>query len=73
MPTAQCLCGTFQIKVESSFGEVRYCHCSQCRQKSGTAFTANAGIKKSQFSLTGPKELITEFEHKPGLFNAFLF
>lgn len=71
MPTAKCLCGKFEMSVDGSFGDVRYCHCNQCRQKSGTAFTANAKVKKSQWSITGPKELITEFEQKPGLFNAF--
>jgi hypothetical protein len=66
-----CFCGQFTISVEGSFGDVRYCHCSQCREKTGSAFTANARIKESQFSIHGPIEMITEFEHKPGLFNAF--
>lgn len=71
MAIAKCLCGLFTVEVEGRFGDVRYCHCSQCRRKSGTAFTANAKIHKSQYSIMGPQELITEFEHKPGLFNAF--
>lgn len=69
--TGKCLCGTFEYSVAGSLGEVRYCHCSQCRRKSGTAFTANAKIDASQWSLAGPTDLITEFEHKPGLYNAF--
>ena len=39
--------------------------------KSGTAFSANAKIGSSPWALEGPSELITEFEHKPGLYNAF--
>jgi nicotinamidase-related amidase len=66
-----CFCGRFEISVQGSFGDVRYCHCSQCRRKSGTAFTANAQIKSSQFRLKGPRSGLTEYEHKPGLFNAF--
>lgn len=69
--TAKCFCGTFEITVDGGFGDVRYCHCSQCRRKSGTAFTANARVKRSQFAIDGPREKMTEFEHKPGLFNAF--
>ena len=51
--------------------KVVYCHCSQCRRKSGTAFTANARIDTTQWSLEGPSELVTEFEQQPGLYNAF--
>lgn len=50
---------------------MRYCHCSQCRRGSGTAFSANARIRRPQWSLRGPRQQITEYEHKPGLFKAF--
>lgn len=66
-----CLCGTFNFTVDGSFGEVRYCHCSQCRKKTGTAFSANSKVNASRWSLEGPSNLVTEFEHKPGLYNAF--
>lgn len=69
--SGSCLCGAFKYSVEGSFGDVRLCHCSQCRRKSGTAFTANAKIDVSQWSLEGPEDLISEFEHKRGLYNAF--
>ncbi len=66
-----CLCGTFHYTVTGSFGDVRYCHCSQCRRGNGTAFSANARISKSQWKLDGPRESITEFEHSPGVYRAF--
>ena len=69
--SGSCLCGAFRYSVDGSFGDVRYCHCSQCRRKSGTAFTANARIDTTQWSLEGPSELVTEFEQQPGLYNAF--
>ncbi len=71
MPSGTCLCGNFKYTVEGPFGDVRYCHCSQCRRGNGSAFSANAKINKAQWSLEGPKEKITEFEHKPGMFKAF--
>lgn len=71
MPSGRCLCGAFQFTVEGSFGEVRYCHCSQCRRGSGTAFSANARVHRSQWSLQGPRDQIREYEHKPGLWKAF--
>ena len=71
MPSGNCLCGSFKFTVEGSFGDVRYCHCSQCRRGSGSAFSANARIRKSQWTLEGPEGDITEFEHRPGKFKAF--
>lgn len=71
MASGQCLCGAFHYTVEGSLGDVRYCHCSQCRRGSGTAFSANARIRRAQWSLRGPRDQITEYEHKPGLFKAF--
>lgn len=71
MASGTCLCGTFEYTVEGSFGDVRYCHCGECRRGNGTAFSANARIHWSQWSLRGPREQITEYEHKPGLFKAF--
>ena len=68
---ARCLCGLFTTQVTGSFGDVRYCHCSQCRRKSGTAFTANARVRQAQWTLDGPREHISEYEHKAGLYNAF--
>ena len=71
MASGRCLCGAFRFHVEGSFGDVRYCHCSQCRRGNGTAFSANARIRREQWTLEGPAEAITEFEHRPGLYKAF--
>ena len=71
MSHGSCLCGAFRFTVTGSLGDVRYCHCSQCRRGSGTAFSANARIHRSQWSLEGPRDQVTEFEHKPGMFKAF--
>ena len=71
MPSGTCLCGAFKYTVTGSFGDVRYCHCSKCRRGNGTAFSANARVQTSQWTLEGPKDKVTEFEHKPGMFKAF--
>lgn len=71
MVSGTCLCGAFRFSVTGSFGEVRYCHCGKCRRGNGSAFSANARVHRSQFQLEGPRERVTEFEHKPGMFKAF--
>ncbi|MGK0258214.1 MAG: hypothetical protein ACI96M_001647 [Candidatus Azotimanducaceae bacterium] len=50
MSQSTCLCGLFTTSVVGSLGEVRYCHCSQCRRKTGTPFTANAKINSSLYA-----------------------
>ena len=71
MNKGKCLCEGVQFSVSGSFGEVRYCHCSQCRRVTGSAFSANAKVKNSAFTLHSGDELIKEFEHKPGIHRAF--
>lgn len=67
----QCLCGTVRFSVAGSFGEVRYCHCSSCRQTTGTAFSANAKIPLDNWSITHGQGSIAEYEQVPGIFRAF--
>ena len=40
MVSSTCLCGLFTTTVEGPFGDVRYCHCSQCRRTSGHMWAA---------------------------------
>ena len=65
MALGRCHCGVFEYSVEGSLGDVRYCHCAKCRRGNGTAFTANVRIHRSQWSIKGPRDLVTEYEHKP--------
>jgi len=67
----KCLCEGIQFSVAGSFGEVRYCHCSQCRRVTGSAFSANAKISIESWSISGGQELIQEYESKPGIYRAF--
>ncbi|MEM8862912.1 MAG: GFA family protein, partial [Chloroflexota bacterium] len=71
MNKGKCLCEKVQFQVTGSFGEVRYCHCSQCRRMTGSAFSANAKVSKGAWELTQGEEHIREFEHKPGIFRGF--
>ena len=71
MNKGKCLCEKIEFSVRGEFGEVRYCHCSQCRRVSGTAFSANAKIKIDSWELEKGRELVKEYEHKPGIYRAF--
>jgi len=71
MASGKCLCGSFSYTVDGPLGDVRYCHCSQCRRGNGTAFSANVRVHRSQWSLEGPADQITEYEFRPGKLKAF--
>lgn len=49
--TGRCLCGTVEYRVADAFRYAMYCHCSQCRRATGSAFKAFAGIPAADFSL----------------------
>lgn len=71
MNKGKCLCEGIHFSVLGSFGEVRYCHCSQCRRVTGSAFSANAKISIESWSISRGEELIREYESKPGIYRAF--
>ncbi len=67
----KCLCEGVCYEISGKLGPLGYCHCSQCRRASGSAFGANADAKKSEFRFTTGAELIREFESSPDTFRAF--
>lgn len=69
--TARCLCGGVQIEISGRLGPVVYCHCSRCRKASGTAFGANADVRRKYWHLASGDDLIREFESSPGVWRAF--
>jgi len=71
MASTTCLCGEIEFQVTGLFGEVRYCHCSQCRKVTGTAFSANAKVERCHWRIIKGDGFITEYEQAPGIFRAF--
>ena len=67
----KCLCESVRYEISGELGPLGYCHCSQCRRASGSAFGANADAAKSDFRLTSGAELIREYESSPGTLRAF--
>ena len=58
---ADCLCGGIRIEVSGKVGPVVYCHCSRCRKASGTAFGANADVRRKYWRFLTGDGLIREF------------
>ena len=71
MLTGKCLCERIQYEIDGKLGPVVYCHCSQCRRASGSAFATNAPVRRKYFRFLSGENAISEFESTPGKFRAF--
>ena len=56
-----CLCGAVQFRIPDALQYARYCHCSECRHFSGSAFSAFGGIPKADFELVRGADAIAHY------------
>ncbi|GAB2613350.1 GFA family protein [Novilysobacter erysipheiresistens] len=57
--TGSCLCGNVKIRVADQFHFVGYCHCSECRKWSGSAFAAGGLVGAENFEIVSGEELVS--------------
>ena len=57
----ECLCGDVLFSIEDNLQYAGFCHCSDCRRFSGSAFSAYGGIDKKLFTLIRGKERIGRY------------
>jgi hypothetical protein len=69
--TARCLCETVRFEITGRLGPVVYCHCSECRRASGSAFATNADVRTRYVRWISGRDALTEYEHTPGRFRVF--
>ena len=55
------MCGLLEYRVADAFRYAMYCHCSLCRQITGSAFKAIAGIERDQLRLTRGEDAILRY------------
>jgi hypothetical protein len=60
-----------RFTIDGKLGPLAYCHCSECRRASGSAFGANAPVRKKYFRLAAGAELVTDYESSPGKLRCF--
>lgn len=66
-----CNCGKVRFEIEGELGKFGFCHCTTCRKASGTAFTANASVKRERVRFLTGEEAISRYESSPGVFRCF--
>lgn|SRR5690625_4964089 len=57
--TGSCLCGSVKIRVSDQFQFIGYCHCSECRKWSGSAFATGGLVSSEEFEVTLGKEFVS--------------
>ena len=57
-----CLCGKIQFKIVGKPLLMGYCHCARCRKAAGSAFSANAIVRRADFSWIKGEELVSTYE-----------
>ena len=66
-----CTCGAVRFEIEGTLGPFGFCHCRTCRKASGTAFTANASVKRENVRFLNGEDTIRRYESSPGVFRCF--
>jgi hypothetical protein len=56
-----CLCGAVEYEIPDALRYAGYCHCSECRRFSGSAFSAFGGISKANFRVLKGAESIKHY------------
>ncbi len=59
--TGSCLCGAIKYSVSGEADAIRGCHCSRCRQRSGSAYFTGMPVLFTDFEIDGDENNITSF------------
>jgi hypothetical protein len=57
-----CLCGAVQFKLTGNPSAFDLCHCSRCRESSGSAFLAELVFKAAEFQWVSGQSLVKTYE-----------
>jgi hypothetical protein len=51
MLTGGCLCGACRFEYSGAVGAANYCHCSDCRRATGSAFNIGVRLNRAEFRM----------------------
>ncbi len=57
----RCLCGAVEYQIPDALEYAGYCHCSECRRFSGSAFSAFGGIPDSDLEIVKGERHIASY------------
>ena len=50
--TGGCLCGSVRYEYDGGMGPANYCHCTDCRKTTGSAFNIGVRVEAQRFRIT---------------------
>jgi hypothetical protein len=69
--TGRCGCGAVRFEIDAPLVAARYCHCTRCQHRSGTAAAASATIEPGSLRVTAGEELLRGWRPPDGREKAF--
>ena len=64
--TGGCGCGSVRFEVTEPLVSARYCHCTRCQRRSGTAASITASAAPGSFRITRGEELLRAWKPEGG-------
>lgn len=71
MIRGSCLCGQVAVDITGQIEAVIHCHCSKCRKSSGSAYSTNGFVAKTDFAVTKGAQQLGRYETAPGKIRYF--
>jgi hypothetical protein len=62
MISGSCLCGGVRFEIHRAVGPFELCHCTRCRQVSGSAYLTWLGVRREDFRFLHGEDLIKTYE-----------
>ena len=69
--TGRCHCGGVRYVYDGAVQRFAYCHCDDCRQISGSPFSAAVVLEAAGFRITQGESLLTGYASSPGKIRSF--
>jgi hypothetical protein len=69
--TGGCGCGAVRFEIRAALGPARYCHCTRCQRRSGTAASASAVVEPGSVVVTTGAEQLGEWAPPDGMAKVF--
>jgi hypothetical protein len=66
MAKGSCLCGAVSIRIEGPIRNARYCHCTNCRKFSGTAYAAWGLVETDHLEISPKEPKVSKFSSQHG-------
>ena len=69
--TGGCLCGAVRFELDELPQSARYCHCTRCQRRTGTAASASARIVPGTLRVISGEDALGAFEPADGFAKVF--